>query len=241
MMAFQLVKMSTLVKAVGNSQGVLSGVVGMAAVAMFAMPSPALAIQPQIPTLQTCNATKIEGRAKVHIESRSDATRPGTFGILLEVKCDPRAGFPRGKVELVKIGMTDAMVHGGIVATTIDQVTSTGKHATMAFVSGRCRVIPDGPIPAEPVDVPVTDLSGQSLDATVSDATPVPSPLPNPFSGCRYWITLADNFDRDNEFKTPGETADVVGVVVMNGRGKRIAHGMGPVVSGNISIAPSRN
>ena len=200
------------------------------------------AMQPQIPSLQTCNKTKIEGRAKVYIGSRSDAERPGVFGIVLEVKCHPRLGYPRGKVELIELNMTDSWVHGAIVATTIDQVTSTGGHSPMAFLSGRCRVRHIGPPVVEPVDPTdvLTDAAQEDVDV-VGDPTVEPIPHPNPFSGCRYWIMVADNREGDNALETPYDTADVVGVLVMNGRGQRIAHGTGPVVSGNISVSPSRH
>ncbi len=200
------------------------------------------AMQPQIPSLQTCNKTKIEEWAKVYIGSRSDAERPGVFGIALEVKCYPRPGYPRGKVELIELNMTDSWGHGTIVTTTIDQVTSTGSHSPMAFLSGRCRVRHIGPPIVEPVDptAVLTDADQEEVDV-VGDPTVEPIPHPNPFSGCRYWIMLADNREGDNAIETPYDTADVIGVLVMNGRGQRIAHGTGPVVRGNISVSPSRH
>jgi len=202
----------------------------------------AFAMSPQIPTLQTCNTTKVEGRAKVHIGSRSDAERPGVFGIVVKAGCYPRPGYPRGKVELIELNMTDSWVHGAIMATTIDQITSTGGHSPMAFLSGRCKVRHIGPPVVEPVD-PTAILSEADLEEVdgAVDATVQPLPLPNPFSGCRYWIMLADNREGDNALETPYDTADVVGVLVMNGRGRRIAHGSGPVVSGDVSVSPSRN
>ncbi len=196
--------------------------------------SPALAIQPQIPTLQVCNQTKIEGRAKVHIGSRSDAEHPGTFGVHVEVKCDPKAGYPRGTVEIVGIGMRDSRVHGAIVATTIEQVTSTGHHSPMAFISGRCRVRHVGP-PHHDAD------SDTAVSDAETDAQVRPLPHPHRFSGCRYWMTLADNRRGDHAFGHPDDTADVVGVMVLNGRGRQIVHGMGPVASGDISISRRRH
>ena len=200
------------------------------------------AMQPQIPSLQHCNKTKVEGRATVHIGSRSDAERPGVFGIVLEAKCDPRSGYPKGKVELFNLNMTDSWVQGAIVATSIDHMTSTGGHSPMAFLSGRCRVRHIGPPVVEPVDPTdvLTDADQEEVDL-VGDPTVEPIPLPNPFAGCRYWIMLADNHEGDNALSTPDNTADVVGVLVTNGRGRRIAHGTGPVVSGDISVSPSRN
>lgn len=178
----------------------------------------------------------------MYIGSRSDAERPGVFGIVLEVKCHPRPGHPRGKVELIELNMTDSWVHGTIVATTIDQVTSTGGHSPMAFLSGRCWVRHIGlPVvePVDPTDV-LTDADQEEVNV-VGDPTVEPIPHPNPFSGCRYWIMLADNREGNNALETSYDTADVVGVLVMNGRGQRIVHGTGPVVRRNISVSPSRH
>ena len=223
----QVTKPVRRVRLLGSTSFVLMAMVGVGSLFVGGIDSLALAIQPQIPTLQVCNATKIDGRAKVEIGSRSDATRPGSFGIVLDVQCDPREGFPQGKVELARIAMTDSTVQGLIVATTIDQVTSTGKHSAMAFLSGRCRVRHNGPLPAEPLPADLPDVNPTGV-------RPIPH---HPFSGCRYWITLADNRDGDNAVGPPSETSDVVGFLVINGRGRRIAHGMGPVVSGNISVS----
>ena len=112
----------------------------------------------------------------------------------------------------------------------------------MAFLSGRCRVRHIGPPVVEPVDPTdvLTDADQEDVDV-VGDPTVEPIPHPNPFSGCRYWIMVADNREGDNALETPYDTADVVGVLVMNGRGQRIAHVTGPVVSGNISVSPSRH
>ena len=48
---------------------------------------------------------------------------------------------------------------------------------------------------------------------------------------CRYWITLADN-------KKAGVrgTPDVVGFLVFDTKGKRIAYGIGPVADGDIAV-----
>lgn len=56
------------------------------------------------------------------------------------------------------------------------------------------------------------------------------------YRGCHYWITLADN-GNENENKTP----DIVGFLVLDGNGKRIAYGTGPVVKGDIYVSPTSN
>ena len=57
------------------------------------------------------------------------------------------------------------------------------------------------------------------------------SPIPR---GCRYWLMIADNSRGDHE-----ETPDVVGFVIFDRSGKRIAYGTGPVKKGNVTVSPS--
>jgi hypothetical protein len=52
--------------------------------------------------------------------------------------------------------------------------------------------------------------------------------------GCRFWLMIADN-KRAKEKETP----DVIGFLVFNGAGQRIAYGTGPVVQGDITVAPT--
>lgn len=54
------------------------------------------------------------------------------------------------------------------------------------------------------------------------------------YRGCHYWITLADN-GTDDQNKTP----DIVGFLVLDGYGNRLAYGTGPVVSGDIFVNPT--
>jgi hypothetical protein len=53
--------------------------------------------------------------------------------------------------------------------------------------------------------------------------------------GCRFWLMLADN-RRDG-----GGTPDVVGFLVVDAKGQRMAHAVGPVVDGHIEVAPTAN
>lgn len=94
--------------------------------------------QPQIPTIQTCNGTQAKGKAIVRIESRADATHKGMFEIVIELKCD-RGGYPGGLVEFSQLSMTDSVVQGTIVSTTIEQLTSTGRVTPTLYVNGRCK------------------------------------------------------------------------------------------------------
>ncbi len=53
-------------------------------------------------------------------------------------------------------------------------------------------------------------------------------------SGCRYWLFVADNG------KIPRNT-DIVGFLIMNGNGQRIAYGTGAIRDGDLSVAPTPN
>lgn len=153
--------------------------------------------QAQIPTLQVCNPTRVEGRAAVEIVSRSDAIHSGVFKIGTELKCDPKGlPYPAGGFQ-IDVDMSDSVVQGTIIGDTIEQLTSTGKHSPTAYLSGRC--------------------SARDV------------------SGCRYWLMLADN-GRAQE-----GTPDVVGFLVFDGAGNRVAYGTGPVVDGDIAVAPTSN
>jgi hypothetical protein len=52
-------------------------------------------------------------------------------------------------------------------------------------------------------------------------------------SGCRFWMTIADNKGTDQKERTP----DVIGFLMFDGTGKRVAYGTGPVVEGDIRVA----
>ena len=54
--------------------------------------------------------------------------------------------------------------------------------------------------------------------------------------GCRFWLMLADN----KKANQPG-TPDVVSFLVFNSVGQRVAYGTGPVVEGDIQVAPTSN
>lgn len=98
-----------------------------------------LAQQPQIPTLQVCNATAAHGEGVVKIASRADATHTGTFRVRLDVKCDPASGYPAGTLTFAGISMSDSIVQGTITSTSFEQMTSTGKHTPTLYVNGRCQ------------------------------------------------------------------------------------------------------
>lgn len=169
--------------------------------ALFACAHVAHAQQVQIPTLQVCNVSKAAGKALVRIESRSDIAHSGSFEIGLEVGCDPKnPGYPAGTIVIGNISMTDSALQGTITATSIEQLTSTGRASPTLYVNGRCKADSDVAV------------------------------------GCRFWLMIANN--------SPGPdkgTPDVVSFLVMNGVGKRIAYGTGPLEKGDLVVQPTGN
>lgn len=96
--------------------------------------------QPQIPTLQVCNATQVEGSATVKIAKRTDALHSGTFKIKINLKCDSvNQPYPTGALDIFSISMSDSSVQGTITGTSFEQVTTTGKHTPTVYINGRCK------------------------------------------------------------------------------------------------------
>jgi hypothetical protein len=171
--------------------------------------------KPQIPTLQVCNYTNVAGKAKVEIIKRSDKCHTGTFELLIKpdnpLRCDSASGYPAGAFQIANISMSDSTVNGDIYSTTIEQITTTGKHTPTVFLSGKCKVKTD------------------------KDTCGVLSPLE--LKGCRYWLMIADNKLKGSEKGTP----DIIGFLVVDKDGRRIAYGTGPVVAGDIDAADTPN
>ena len=157
----------------------------------------AMAQQAQIPSLQVCNETAVEGEGMVHLDQRQDTGHSGNFWIRIQLRCDPGGrGYPVGNVAL-EIDLSDSkLVY--LESEEFEQVTTTGKHTPTAYMNGRCRAY---------------DESGRMVE------------------GCRFWLMVADN----GREKTP----DVVGFLAFDGKGNRISYGTGPLVEGNIFVAPT--
>ena len=50
-------------------------------------------------------------------------------------------------------------------------------------------------------------------------------------NGCRFWLMIADNKGLDRE-----GTPDIVSFLVVDGTGRRVAYGTGPVLKGDIKV-----
>lgn len=108
-------------------------------IAALAVTLPAAAQQLQIPTIDICNSTSIAASALVQIGSRTDAQHAGTFRIEAKVTCSAQTrGIPTGTVTISELQMSDSTASVAIKGTTVEQLTSVGKHTPMAFLNGRC-------------------------------------------------------------------------------------------------------
>jgi len=98
----------------------------------------ALAQQPQIPTLQVCNGTTVSGLATVQITERQDISHTGKFDIRINISCDPVGGngFPSGALTM-HFSLSDSSITD-FNATTVEQMTTTGKHTPTTYLNGRC-------------------------------------------------------------------------------------------------------
>jgi hypothetical protein len=165
----------------------------------FSFADRTFANEPQIPNIFLNNKTELKGKAVIHIFSREFGTS-GTFTIKISASCAP-PNYPVGRV-IMEIDMSDSAIVF-LESTTVEALSSTGKHSPTAYIMGRCVVeAPNGS-----------------------------------FRGCHYWITLADNKKEELDRETP----DVVGFLVLDGNGNRIAYGTGPVLDGDIFVAPTAN
>ena len=96
------------------------------------------------------------------------------------------------------------------------------------------------------IEVNMSDsiAQGQIVCATIDQMTSTGKHSPTVYlngrckaenvKGGRFWLMIADN-QREGAKGTP----DVVGFLVLDGSGKRVAYGTGPVAGGDIIVAPS--
>lgn len=112
----------------------------MALVVLLSAATLASAQTPQIPTLQVCNGTKAGGSGTVTLTKRAAAgIAAGNFTVsVTNTGCDPvnGNGFPSGSISM-RFSLTDSSITS-LTVTTIEQMTTTGKHTPTMFLNGRC-------------------------------------------------------------------------------------------------------
>lgn len=108
----------------------------------------AQAQQAQIPSLQVCNETAVEGDGLVFLDQRQDAFHSGIFTIKIQLRCDPGgSGYPVGFVSM-EIDLSDSSLVF-LESEEFEQVTTTGKHTPTAYMNGRCRAFDETGSPVD--------------------------------------------------------------------------------------------
>ena len=152
----------------------------------------------QIPNLHTSNKTAVKASAQVFIQRRKVGPLTGTFSVKGALSFDPATDtYPTGTLT-ISVDLSDSAT-GVFVATSIEQLDTTGRATPTAYATGRCKA----------------DIGDKGL-------------------GCRYWIMFADNKQAREE-----QTPDVISFLVYDRNGKRVAYGTGPVVKGDVGVAPT--
>jgi hypothetical protein len=171
--------------------------------------------QPQIPTLQVCNMTTATGKAAVTIQARKSVNpaNAGTFTVSfgVPVNCNPPNTSYPAGQFTIAIDMTDTN-------PAVNHVTITSTSIEQVTTTGN--------------DTPTLYMNGRCTFPTSPAGVPQQQ-------GCRYWLMIADNVPH-----TPvpaGGTPEVIGFLIFNGKGERVAYGTGPVSSGHITVGQTSN
>jgi len=108
----------------------------------------------------------------------------------------------------MEIDMNDSAIQEPVASISIEQVTTTGRRTPTLFLNGRCKAEKHFNHQGKPIH-------------------------PEPAKGCRFWMMIANNKTEDEP-----QTHDVVSFLIMDGQGKRMAYGTGPVLKGDFEVAP---
>jgi hypothetical protein len=136
-------------------------------------------------------------------------SRAGGFTLKGEVRCDPILNTPYPVGEL---GLYGVNMSDNAIPAGADIVFTSFEQVTS---SGR--------------DTPTIWVNGRC--EVRQNNVKVPA-----FDGCRYWLMAVDNMDPSGK---NGKTPDIVSIMVFGKLGKRIAYGTGPVVNGDLVVAPT--
>lgn len=139
----------------------------------MSIPTRAHAQQVQIPSLQVCNKTAVQGEGGVEIVSRGGTAFSGTFTLRIRLRCPNPSGYPDGGFEM-DIDMNDSAIQGPLASISLEQVTTTGRRTPTVFLNGRCKAEQH------------FNLQGQQIH-------------PQAVKGCRFWMMIADNKKADEK------------------------------------------
>ena len=92
-----------------------------------------------IPAFHVSDASAVNGQAEVFIQTRQDATHPGTFRVALNVVFNPAGAndYPVGNLTIT-VQLNDGAV-GVFPSDNIELINSHGVANPTVFLTGRCR------------------------------------------------------------------------------------------------------
>jgi hypothetical protein len=167
---------------------------------------------PQIPTLQVCNLTP----------NMSIKSAQGTKVTILSRMDGTHSG-----TFMVNVTMTcDANGYPtGTLSISAISMTDSSVQGTITATTFE----------------QLTSTGNATPTAYMNGRCVVPTAAGN-VSGCHYWIMFADNTKPSTITPVPVQhTADIVGFLIVDKTGKRIAYGTGPVTAGDIDVTPTGN
>ncbi len=92
----------------------------------------------QIPNLHTSNKTAVKVSAQVFIQRRKTGSLTGVFGVKGALAFDPATNtYPAGTLTITT-DLSDS-VNGVFVATSVEQLDTTGRATPTAYATGRCK------------------------------------------------------------------------------------------------------
>lgn len=109
-----------------------------------------------------------------------------------------------------KVGCTPPQYAGGQMSIKIDMSDSS--------IKGDVTLTSFDYVVATGKHTPTISVSGQCKFNTVK--------------GCRYWLSMTDN-------AKPGVRGDVIGFLILDGNGARMAYGSGVLESGELTVSPA--
>jgi hypothetical protein len=92
----------------------------------------------QIPNLHTSNKSAVKASAEVFIRRRQGGSQSGVFTVKGALSFDPATDtYPTGTMT-ISVDLSDS-AKGIFVATTVEQLDTTGRATPTAYATGRCK------------------------------------------------------------------------------------------------------
>jgi len=120
--------------------------------------------------------------------------------------------------------------------------THTGSFDVVVDLSCQPSGYPGGSLALNKISMSDSTVSGTITATTFEQVTSIGKHTPTAFingrckateiSGCRFWLMVADNRGLEKD-----GTPDIVSFLVIDGTGRRVAYGTGPVMKGDLKVS----